>query len=45
MQNRNNRALRGTDPALVQILTRMQNRDEQQDNTQKKFANVPEECL
>ena len=43
--NRNNRALRGADPALVQILTRMQNRDEQQDNTRKKLLMFPKNAF
>ena len=44
-QNRNNRALSGADPALAQILTRMQNRDEQQDNTRKKLLMFPKNAF
>ena len=36
-----NAGLRGADPALVQILNRMQDRDEQQDYTRKKLLMFP----
>ena len=35
-----NAGLQGADPALAQILNRMQDRDEQQDNTCKKLLDV-----
>ena len=36
-----NAGLRGADPALVQILTRIQDRDEQKDNSRKKLLMLP----
>ena len=37
-----NPALQGADPALVQILQMMQNRDANRDNSQKAIFNVPQ---
>ena len=41
----NNQALQGTDPALVQILQMMQNRDVNRDNSQKQFLMFPKESF
>ena len=40
-----NQALQGADPALVQILQMMQNRDANRDNSQKHFLIVPKEAF
>ena len=37
----NNQALQGADPALVQILQMMQNRDANRDNSRKQFLMFP----
>ena len=37
--------LQGADPALVQILQMMQNRDANRDNSRKQFLMFPEECF
>ena len=40
-----NQALQGADPALVQILQMMQNRDANRDNSQKQFLMFPKESF
>ena len=40
-----NPALQGADPALVQILQMMQNRDANRDNSQKQFLMFPKESF
>ena len=40
-----NQALQGADPALVQILQMMQNRDANRDNSRKQFLMFPKECF
>ena len=40
-----NQALHGADPALVQILQMMQNRDANRDNSQKQFLMFPKESF
>ena len=40
-----NQALQGADPALVQILQMMQNRDTNQDNSRKHFLMFPKESF
>ena len=40
-----NPALQGADPALVQILQMMQNRDANRDNSRKQFLMFPKESL
>ena len=42
---RRNQALQGADPALVQILQMMQNRDANRDNSQKQFLMFPKESF
>ena len=37
--------LQGADPALVQILQMMQNRDANGDNSRKQFLMFPKECF
>ena len=39
------KALQGADPALVQILQMMQNRDANWDNSQKQFLMFPKESF
>ena len=41
----NNQALQGADPALVQILQMMQNRDANRDNSRKQFLMFPKELF
>ena len=41
----NNQALQGADPALVQILLMMQNRDANRDNSHKQFLMFPKESF
>ena len=41
----NNQALQGADPALVQILQMMQNRDTNRDNSRKQFLMFPKELF
>ena len=40
-----NQPLQGADPALVQILQMMQNRDANRDNSRKQFLMFPKECF
>ena len=40
-----NQALQGADPALVQILQMMQNRDANRDNSRKQFLMFPKESF
>ena len=40
-RGRNQNPLLGADPALIQILTRMKNRDSNRDNARKKFLMFP----
>ena len=40
-----NQALQGADPALVQILQMMQNRDANRDNSRKQFLMFPKELF
>ena len=40
-----NQALQGADPALVQILQMMQNRDANRDNSRKQFLMFPKEAF
>ena len=40
-----NPALQGADPALVQILQMMQNRDANRDNSRKQFLMFPKESF
>ena len=40
-----NEALQGADPALVQILQMMQNRDANRDNSRKQFLMFPKESF
>ena len=43
--NQANQALQGADPALVQILQMMQNRDANRDNSCKQFLMFPKESF